>query len=194
MTDETFPIGDESIEIKYIDNEDGSYTPYVEASLSASEAHLGEVGGNSLVVTVTPTITAGAYHANDICGGIQTIANASRVSGKPTILQSLVLSDLAMQSAAFTIFLFSANPGTGTYTDNAECDIDDTDLGLCVGAISSSDGQWLNGKDNGIFVINNIGLIMTPAITSLFAIVKLIGAPTFASTSDLKFKYGFFRE
>ena len=165
-----------------------------EVVLKAGEAHIGEVGGSTINVAVTPTITAGAYGALDTIGGIQTIAGAARSAAKPTTLMSIIIKDLAMQSANFRIWFFNANPVTGTYTDNAALDIDDTDLGLCVGVVNCSNGEWINGLDNGVLFLGNIGLVMTPAVTSLFAVVEIIDIETFVSTSDLTFIYGFYRE
>ena len=163
-------------------------------SIAAGETHIGEVGGSTINVAVTPAITAGAYSALDTIGGIQTIANAARATGKPTTLQSIIIKDLAMVSPNFKIWFFNANPATGTYTDNAALDIDDTDLGLCVGAVNCANGEWVNGLDNGVLFLGNIGLVMTPAATSLFAVIETVDAETFITTSDLTFIYGFYRE
>ena len=188
------PVGTNIIGKVSIDQATANANEVVIKSITAGETHLGEVGGSTINVAVTPAITAGAYGALDTIGGIQTIANASRASGKPTTLQSLIIKDLAMQSADFRIWFFNANPVTGTYTDNSALDIDDTDFGLCVGVVNCSNGEWVNGLDNGVLFLNNIGLVMTPAITSLFAVVEIIGIKTFASVADLTFIYGFFRE
>ena len=165
-----------------------------DVTLLAGEAHIGEVTGSTINVAVTPTITAGAYSALDTIGGIQTIANAARATGKPTTLQSIIIKDLAMVSPNFKIWFFNATPGTGTYTDNAALDIDDTDLGLCVGVVNCANGEWVNGLDNGVLYYTNIGLVMTPAATSLFAVIETVDAETFITTSDLTFIYGFYRE
>ncbi|MBU2395757.1 MAG: hypothetical protein KKH70_20675, partial [Gammaproteobacteria bacterium] len=49
-------------------------------SIAAGETHLGEVGGSGITIQQTPTVTAGAYSANDAVGGLLTFANAGRVS------------------------------------------------------------------------------------------------------------------
>lgn len=165
-----------------------------EIVVGAGEAHFGEVGGNSQQVDVTPTITAGAYSANDVVGGIQTLTSAARTSGKETVLLSLVITDKAMQDAAFSIFFFNANPGTGTYTDNAALDIDDTDLGLCIGALQVA-SDYIDAADNSVATLANIGLGLTPSgSANLFVVVKTTSTPTYASTSDLVFKYFFQRD
>jgi hypothetical protein len=57
------------------------------------------------VVSQTPTITAGAYTAKWAVGGLLTFANASRVSGATTILESVVITDLAAQMAELILVL-----------------------------------------------------------------------------------------
>ena len=168
--------------------------PYASFTPAAGEAHIGEVGGNTTLIAVTPTVTAGLYTANDVVGGIQTIANAVRISGGTGILQSVVVQDLAMQNAVLQIFLFSATPGTGTYTNDAEMDLDDADAGLCIGVIMVAATDYVSVKDNSIAIVRNIGLPIKLAATSLFAVIKTTGAPTYASTSDLKLTFGILRD
>ena len=143
---------------------------------------------------MTPAITAGAYSIGDVIGGIHTIANAARVSGKCTTLDTLVITDLAMQDADIKIWFFNANPANGTYTDNGALDIHDTDLGFCIGCISVLSSDYNDATDNSVATLRNIGLKLTPAATSLFAIAEIEIADTYASTSDLVFKYSFSRD
>ena len=164
-------------------------------SIAAGETHIGEVGCNTSVVSVTPAITAGAYTALDIVGAIQTIANATRVSGEPTMLQSIVITDLGKQNVELTIFFFNANPGTGTYTDNIALTIHDTDMALCIGKAKVLAGDYSSASASSVATVSNIGLPLMPAATSLFAIAQASGsAPTYTSTSDLVFKYGLLRD
>lgn len=166
-----------------------------DVALPAGEAHVGEVGASSTVVAVTPAITAGAYTALDIVGAIQTIASAARASAKEVILQSVVITDLAALTQAFTIWFFNANPSNGTYTDNLALDIHDTDLGMCIGLVKVAATDYASAADNSVAVVRNIGLVLKPAVTSLFAIAQCTGtAPTYASVADLTFKYGFLRD
>lgn len=158
--------------------------------LTAGERHLGKVGGNTLLPTVTPTITPAAYDANDVIAGIQTFANAVRVSGGTGIIQSLVVSDLANQKAVLEIYLFSANPAAGTYTDNTALDIHDTDALLCIGRLDVAAGDYKSLADNAIACITGIGLAIKLAATSLYAIIRTISAPTYVGASDLKLTLG----
>jgi len=170
--------------------------------LTAGEAHIGEVGANTILVSITPIVTAGAYHANDIVGGtgagaglgINTLANAVRVSGGTGIIQSLVISDLAAQNAILEVYLFSANPAAGTYTDNGVLDIHDTDALLCIGRIDVAAADYKSLADNSIACVRSIGLPIKVAGTSLFVIIRTTGTPTYVGTSDLKLTFGILRD
>jgi hypothetical protein len=162
--------------------------------LTAGENFIGKTVGSTAVITATPVITGGLYHVNDCVGPKLEFINAARISGAPVTIQSLVITDLAMQNAPLNFFIFQGNPATGTYTDNAECAINDTDLIQCVGVLSSSDGQWVSAKDNSVLTMQNIGLVISPTTTSVWVVTKTTGTPTYVTTSDLVIKIGFYRE
>ena len=170
-------------------------TSTIGSALPAGENHVGEIGGNTKLVSVTPTVTAGAYHANDVLGGIQTLTNALRVSAGTAVLQSVTVRDLAAQNVVLQIFFFNANPATGTYTDNGAFDLDDTDSGLCIGKVTISASDYISLVDNSVATITNCGLPLKATTgTSLYAIIRTTGTPTYASTSDLKITFGLLRD
>jgi len=146
-----------------------------------------------VVVSNTPTITAGAYVALDIVGAIQTFADVGREAGDRVVLQSIVVIDLGKQDATLKLFFFDRNPANGTYTDNIPLDIDDTDMGYCVGATQVSSTAYFDAADNSVAVVDNIGLGLSPNATDLFVVAQTTGTPTYASTSDLVFKLYFLR-
>ena len=153
------------------------------------------VNGSSDTVVVIPTITAGAYAVNDSVGAIQALTGAARTSDKETVLQSLVITDLAMQDVDFKIFFFNQNPSNGTYTDNIELGIHDTDMGFCVGVLEVLASDYVDAKDNSVARKVNIGLGMTPSgSANLYAIAKTTDTPTYATTGDLTFKYFFLQD
>jgi len=147
-----------------------------------------------MLITVTPAITAGLYTANDCVGGKLTLAGAIRIDGCISLLQSFTIIDLGMQSAAMTVYLFGANPATGTYTNDAELDIHDTDALLCIGCFNVLAADYLAAKDNSFACITNLGILCRAVTgTTLYAVMKTTGAPTYASTSDLTLVFGFRR-
>lgn len=162
-------------------------------SIAAGETHVGEVGGNTTLVSCIPTLTTDPYTGNDVLGGIQTLANAVRISGGTGVVQSLVISDLANQTAVLEIYLFSASPAAGTYTDAAAMDLHDTDALLCIGRIDVAAGDYKSLADNAIACVVGLGLPIKLAATSMFALIRTTGTPTFAA-SDLKLTFGILRD
>lgn len=161
-------------------------------SLAASELHIGEVGTSSIGVSNTPTVTAGAYTALDIVGGVQALANTHRVSGEAVVLQSVVIRDKAVQDQAMTLFFFNANPTNGTYTDNTALTIHDTDLAMCIGAVRVLAADYTPASANSVATVANIGLQLRSAATGMWVIAQCTGtAPTYAATADLTFVYEF---
>ena len=185
----------------------GAYNPGVMVSANLTDVItfgtpvLGTVMGDTKDVTVSPVVTAGAYHANDIVGGtgagaglgINTNANAARVTGGTGKLDSIVVRDLAMQNAVLQIWLFSATPAAGTYTDNGAFGLHDTDSALCIGVVTIATTDYVSATDNSIATLCNIGLDYKVAATSMFAIFRTTGTPTYAATSDLSLTFNFLR-
>jgi len=160
--------------------------------LAAGETHIGAIGGDTVTVTQTPTITAGAYSAKDAVGGLLTFASAARVSGGKITIQSVTVTDLAAQSATLVLVLFDQ---TFTATaDNAAFDPSDADLANCVGIIPIYSSDYQAFADNGVATVRNIGLTVTLAVTSLFGQLMCTGTPTYASTSDLTVKLGILQD
>jgi hypothetical protein len=161
-------------------------------AITAGETHIGEVGTASIGVSDTPTITAGAYTALDVVGGVQALANTHRVSGEAVVLQSVVIRDQAAQDNAMTLFFFNANPSNGTYTDNGALTIHDTDLAMCVGAVKVLAADYTPAAANSVATVANIGLQLRSAGTGLWVIAQCTGTgPTYAATDDLTFVYEF---
>jgi len=139
-------------------------------------------------VDVTPTITAGAYTDLDIVGGLQTLTGLGGAGG---VLHTVQVYDDAAVDAAFLIHIFREAP-TGTYTDNALLTLDAADKDRLIGTIEVASGDYkaIGGDSNA--TLNNLGFSFgpTPGFDHLYAIAVLNGsAPTYAATSDLRFRY-----
>jgi hypothetical protein len=163
------------------------------SSIGPGESHLGEIGGNTLPIIVTPTITAGGYSANDIIGGKIAIANAGRVSGGSGLIQSITVIDKAKIAAELEFYLFSADLA-GTYADNAAEAISAADALLNIGhaIILASDYKTL--ANYSIATIANVGLPYKCGVTSLYLIVRTTAGITYAATSNLQFRFGLLRD
>lgn len=175
-------------------------------SINAGETHVGEIGSNQIAVSVAATVTASAYSAGNALGGLQTIANAARVSGSlgaagtGGILTGMNVSSKALQSGVqIDIFLFNANPSGSTCTDKTAFVLAAADANKVVGVITvpstpANGGGWFGGGTGSIAMSTYYPVTYDLAsATSLFACGVVRAAITPASTSDISYNYNILR-
>lgn len=161
-------------------------------TLGASELHVGQVGGETTIVSQTPTITAGAYSAKDAVGGLLTFANAVRATPLSGVLHAVTVIDDAAQAAELVLVLFNQ---TFTATaDNAAFDPSDADLENCIGKIKIMATDYNAFADNAVAQVRSIGLPIKLVGTSLFGQLMCTGTPTYAATGDLTIKVHILRD
>lgn len=175
--------------------------------LAASSAIIGKVGvdqttpgttdrvtvGGTVLLTSTPTLSvAGAYATGDYIGPSTTPAsftNVSRTSGYANVIKSLAMIDKVVTAAvALELWLFSAT--FTAPTDNAAWTVSDADMDNFLGVIPIATTKWYAGTVNKGFSDDTLGLIVAPAVTTIFyALVARGSTPTWAS-GDLVLKLG----
>lgn len=159
----------------------------------------GKISSFSNVIEVTPTVsTSPAYTAEDQVGGIQTLGNACRQQGGGATLISVAVHDKAKQSAALVLFFFDELP-TVASSDNAAVDVTDAEMaGKCLGSVTVAATNYVNVSGSSMATVNspNTALYMKSqdADGKLYVVVKTTGTPTYASTSDLTFRYSFIQD
>lgn len=160
-------------------------------ALEASEAHIGETANWSGVVTPTITVsTSPAYTAGDSIGGKITLANAVRVSGGSSLLQSIMMLDRANQKPIGTILIFNADPSAATLTDNAAFVFSTDDLKV-VAEIPVITSDWVTINSKAVANLRNIGAVVKAASgTSLYAAFVATNTPTEAATTDIQMIFG----
>lgn len=139
--------------------------------------------------SVTPTIDTNAYTSGDALGGLMTISDAL-ITGGPMSgeLRSVMITDLAKQSADVDVVLFHANPSSTTVTNNAALDIHDSDIAKIVAVVPVRSHYTFN--DNSISVANELANpIYSSAGGNLYAVAVVRGTPTYATASDLVFRF-----
>lgn len=137
---------------------------------------------NSVRVSQTPTVTAGAYSANDTVGGLLTFANAARISGGGGVIKSVIFVDDAGQDVALELWLFDQ-----TFTaisDNAAWAVAEASLHNLVAVISSTEGTWRASGTPSVCDVE-CSRAYVCAATSLFGQLVTRGTPTFAATDDV---------
>ena len=133
-------------------------------------------------ISQTPTVTAGAYVANDAVGGLLTFANASRSVGGGGVIKDMIILDDAGQDAEMELWLFNV-----TFTamvDNAPWAPSEADLRNLVGVITTANGAWFAAGTPSVAVVEasqRYDLIGT----NLFGQLVTRGTPTYAATNDV---------
>lgn len=139
-------------------------------------------------VSATPTISAASIYASgDAVGGLMTFSNALIKYSKSGLLQSVVISDLAKQSAALSLVIFKDNPSSTTITDNAALDIADGDITKIIGAVPVVAGDYVALNDSSFATVRNVGLALSvdTEVSTLYGVLITTGTPTYAAVSDL---------
>lgn len=157
-------------------------------------------GGQAHVVKVVPTVTAGAYTADDCMGGEMTVANAARISGGGGILTGITMTaedDAADGWAAnnVEVLIFDSNPA-GTYTDNVPLDgtaLTDADATLLLGTVLLD--TYVDLGNITMLKATNVNIpYLCSGSTSLFAVAINRGGVTPEATDALQFTFHLIRD
>jgi hypothetical protein len=149
------------------------------------------------VVSFTPTISTSIYASGDQLGSLVEIPNfVDEPSGFAKIV-SLSICDKAAQSSILQVLFFKDRP-TIVSADNAALNISDADMAdMCVGHVSVVAADYFALSASSMGCVRNINLVVNSRKgqnnlngTSLWAIVRCGGTPTYASTTDLVFTVG----
>ncbi len=165
------------------------YAQSASVTLPAGTNTIGQVNGNGAAVEVVPAVTAGAYTAGFVVGGIMTFANVLPASFNG-IIESLTLKFKGtVQTTEFDVALFSASPA-GTFTDHAAPVIAAADSALLIGVFPMTANYSPLGTHT-VYTLDGIGKAVVGSSTSLYAVVTTKSAPVNpASTSDVSLRLG----
>jgi len=156
--------------------------------LATGEAHLGSIGGDGDILTVTPSLNvAGAYAAGDLVGQKNTIASAVRVSGGRGTILSVTIADKAKQAAALDLVFFGADPTGTTFTDNGPFTPVDADLLKIIGHVAVLASDYSQFADNAVATRVAVGLMFEASVSTIYMAVVSRGAPTYTD-GDLQIK------
>ncbi len=164
--------------------------------LIAGEAHVGEVGGNAIIIspTVTTTNFATPYSAGDVVGAKLTLTNAVRVTSGSGVLDSIYVQEKGSQAAVLDILIFNADPSNGTYTDNGAFTANDTDMAMCIARIHIAAADYVATGGYTSASLGGLGkTVVASGSANLYAVIITSGTPTYAATTSLKVRFGFKR-
>jgi len=139
--------------------------------------------GRTHAITVTPTITAGAYSAADVVGGLMQF-NIGTPGG---FVMALTVGDGGDVKAAGTLYLFDSMPASITDNGVFAGTLVDADAVKYIGKIAVAAADYDDfGNQSSAVVFPSRPLPYAPA--ALFAYFVCTATPTYGSTSDLSFK------
>jgi hypothetical protein len=157
----------------------------VTGATPAGEAYIGRIGGDVLTASAgTPAVTAAAYAAGNVVGGLLTFAGAARTAAGSGLVQAASVISKSAQTAILDLLIFSANPAASTFTDKAALSVAAGDLDKLVGVIHLTD--WTSLGTPAIVQAVSAGLpFKLAAGTALYGVLVARAAMTLTSTTDL---------
>ena len=153
-----------------------------------SQNGIGNVGGKTVSVCVTPTVTASnSYGINYVVGGLLTFANAFTSTGTG-ILQGVTVTMKDQETSGFTFIPFTANPTNTTWTDAAVAAINAADVTKVRSPVPLAINTQLAATLFSVQYAYGLGLPMAPSTTSLYGVLLANAALTnqFAGASDVQ--------
>lgn len=165
-------------------------TIQINQAVIADEARRGPLSGiPANEVCVTPTVTAGsAYTTGNVVGGLIALPNMVRPNPGSGVLQAVRLTSKSNQSASeFDVTFFSSQPTASTWTDKAAPAIAAGDVPLVQPPVKLPTTNAFIGL--GTHTVYGVGGILRPiklAQKTLYAVITVVGTPTFPTTSDLQ--------
>ena len=134
-------------------------------------------------IAVTPTVTASAYTAGNVIGGVMNFAGILPSIGINGVLQSITVKFKATAATGNIVVYVFKTTVSGTYTDHAAPTWNSADMTNLLGAYVVSTVNSDLGT-MAIYNLDGIGKAFVGASTSLYAVAIVKGTPTPASTSD----------
>jgi hypothetical protein len=162
-----------------------------DVGLDAGENHIGQVGMEDNVITITPTLDTSAYADGDVLFETEAIANAVRNNGESCILQSIHVLDKGDQGEDFELVFLDEDQDLGTA--NAAVSISEANSTKIIGHYAFSN-DYVDLINTQIRCDTGIGLVLKAgaATTSLYVGGISKGTGTYAD-GDIVIKLGFLR-
>jgi hypothetical protein len=144
----------------------------------------GDVGGITNLECAAPTVTAAAYTAGNVVGGLVTLPNifGPKNSG---VIESVQINFKSAQTAEFDVSFFKAQPSNSTFTDHAAPAIAAADAFSVLPLLQLTNPKSVLGTET-TYGQSGLGTALNTGSTSLWLVVTTPGTPTPASTTDMQ--------
>lgn len=133
--------------------------------------------------TVALTVTAGAYTTLHSVGGLITIPMQPAASSSGKIASAQVIC-AGTQTCTYNLVLFSANPAATTVADTAAVAINTADFSKIIGVIHLTDVTTVGGVTINETTVD-IAKVFSGVVGNLYALLEVVGTPTYAATTDV---------
>ena len=124
------------------------------AALVAGEAHLGEVGGKTILTAITFSLDTNAYSIGDVLADTQVLAACLRINDGTGILLNATFNDKDDQGFGFDVYILKANTSLGT--ENSAPSISDSNADNILGYFSVNEEDFKDLGGCRIACIRNI--------------------------------------
>lgn len=152
---------------------------------------MGVISGHGFDAAVQPTVTAGAYSAGDIVGGLLTF-NVGDGANSVVMITNVEVAVKAAVTSTLKLVLFSADPTATTKTDNAAYSLAAADVFKVASVIDFANSGALatdHGTPNSYSVTGLNIVCATDRGTSVIYGLLIDGTGwTLTSTSDIQVK------
>lgn len=138
-----------------------------------------------------PGVTAGAYSAGNVVGGIQAIGPLDTTISRG-IVRHVAISDRANQKAALTLLFFQDNPAAGTYADHGAPTFAAADDLLYIGKVEIASTDYTT-VSTAAFATKECNLSIRgndDVNRKVYVVAITSGTPTYVAVTDLQFIFG----
>lgn len=140
-------------------------------------------------ISVSPTLSLGAYSQFDSVGGLMTFPAAASTDRYTGAVVSVRIFDKDSEATPYELFLFNADPSASTFTDNAGITIADADLDKIFGVVQFATTTRFAFANNSFSEVNGLYLPFNtvPGTNALYGALRTgtSGTPTYTATSDI---------
>jgi hypothetical protein len=153
--------------------------------VASDQSAIATTGIGSVHLTAAPTVTAGAYSSGYVVGGMISLSGAARINAGSGLIQNVAVTVKTSLTAPFDILFFDTNPSNSTFTDNTALAINVADLPSLVGVVHATD--LVSGGTPNVLQATNLAMPfkLSASSTTLYAVIVMRGAESFASTSAI---------
>jgi hypothetical protein len=148
----------------------------VDVALSASTAHIGQVGAPVVWVEVAFTLDASLHASGEVLADTQAMAGAVRVNAGAGRIDEIVILDEDDLGLALDIVFLSANTSIGT--ESGALGISDADAREILGIVSVVAGDYVDMGGMRVATLRNVGQMIKGAAASTSCYVALITRAT----------------